>query len=404
MTHSTLSSTHTHLAPQRLLETTWALQWPTAVWRLPRERTIHWLADTQAQPLIGKLDLEESPAGFAVAPFINPEGGQTRLLRADLYGQWPQGTSPDLAQLQAAEGAWPALEQLKQGYIAHTPAHYPVPPNSSQPIAASQTQYEAAVAAAITSIKEGVFQKVVLSRTKRSALPSNFELYTLFMVLCEAYPQAFVYTFSIPGEGTWVGATPETLIQVEAGKTFRTVALAGTQSHLPERPLSQAPWTQKEIAEQALVSRYIINCFKKIRLREFEEQGPRTVVAGHLIHLQTDFVVDMEATNFPQLGTVMLDLLHPTSAICGMPQPPAQAFLLAQEGYERGFYSGYLGPVNIADASRLFVNLRCIQLTAQEAIAYAGAGITEDSDPRKEWLETEMKCQTVLRHLAKSEK
>ena len=47
-----------------------------------------------------------------------------------------------------------------------------------------------------------------------------------------------------------------------------------------------------------MVSRYIINCFKKIRLREFEEIGPKTVAAGNLLHLRTDFQVDMAATNF----------------------------------------------------------------------------------------------------------
>jgi isochorismate synthase len=162
---------------------------------------------------------------------------------------------------------------------------------------------------------------------------------------------------------------------------------------------SQAVWTQKEIEEQALVSRYIVNCFKKIRLREYEEVGPRTAIAGNLMHLRTDFTVDMQATNFPQLGTVMLELLHPTSAVCGMPKEPALAFIRAGEGFDRQFYSGYLGPVNIAGESHMFVNLRCVQLVAGKAILYAGAGITADSVPEKEWTETELKCQTLLQAL-----
>ena len=161
-------------------------------------------------------------------------------------------------------------------------------------------------------------------------------------------------------------------------------------------PLAQVPWTQKEIEEQAFVSRYIINCFKKIRLREFEEIGPRTVKAANLIHLRTDYVVDMKALNFPQLGTVMLDLLHPTSAVCGMPKEPALAFLQSHEKFERRFYSGYLGPVNIDQESHLFVNLRCMQIFSDKAILYSGAGTTSDSVPEKEWEETENKMQTLL--------
>ena len=144
---------------------------------------------------------------------------------------------------------------------------------------------------------------------------------------------------------------------------------------------------------------YIISCFKKIRLREYEEHGPKTVVAGNILHLNTEFIVDMKATNFPQLGSVMLALLHPTSAVCGMPLDRAFQFLIEHEGYDREFYSGYLGPINFQNQTNLYVNLRCLQLLEKEAIVYAGAGITQDSDPEKEWEETELKMNTLLQVL-----
>jgi isochorismate synthase len=155
-------------------------------------------------------------------------------------------------------------------------------------------------------------------------------------------------------------------------------------------------WTQKEIEEQALVERYIISCFKKIRVREYEEHGPKTVLAGSLMHLKSDFTVDMKAINFPSLGSVMLQLLHPTSAVCGMPLEPAVDFIRLYEGYDREFYSGYLGPVNFQNNTNIFVNLRCMQLLDKEAVLYAGAGVTIDSVPEAEWEETEMKLNTLL--------
>jgi isochorismate synthase len=45
------------------------------------------------------------------------------------------------------------------------------------------------------------------------------------------------------------------------------------------------------------------------------------------------------------------------------------------------------------------VNLRTVEINGTKAIFYAGCGITEDSDPEKEWLETQMKCQTLQRVL-----
>lgn len=196
-----------------------------------------------------------------------------------------------------------------------------------------------------------------------------------------------------------MGASPELLVSVEQSRIFRTVALAGTQPYREGTPLKQVAWTQKEIEEQALVERYIISCFKKIRLREYLEQGPKTVIAGNLIHLRSDFTVDLRETNFPQLGSVMLRLLHPTSAVCGMELGPAREFLRQNEGYDRAFYTGYLGPVNVADNTDIYVNLRCMQLREGYALMYAGAGVTADSVPETEWEETEIKFNTLTTSL-----
>lgn len=79
-----------------------------------------------------------------------------------------------------------------------------------------------------------------------------------------------------------------------------------------------------------------------------------------------------------------------------MPLESALEFLKENEAYDREFYSGYLGPVNIQNNINLFVNLRCMQLLWNRAIVYAGAGVTVDSVPSTEWEETEMKMNTLL--------
>jgi isochorismate synthase len=249
---------------------------------------------------------------------------------------------------------------------------------------------------ATEEIKNGIFRKVVLSRNKVVDLPEHFDLFDTFEKASVVYPHAFVSLISSIETGTWLGASPELLVSVDRNKIFKTIALAGTQAKGKQTNMSEVLWTQKEIEEQALVSRYIINCLKKIRVREFEEIGPKTVASGNLLHLRTDFEIDMTEINFPQLGTVMLELLHPTSAVCGMPKAQAMDFIKAHERYDRELYSGYLGQVNIGGESKIFVNLRCMQIIDNQAILYAGAGITEDSNPQKEWKETEMKMNTML--------
>ena len=130
-----------------------------------------------------------------------------------------------------------------------------------------------------------------------------------------------------------------------------------------------------------------------------ESKRPKTIVAGNLMHLRTDFEVDTQAIDFPDLATVMLGLLHPTSAVCGMPKPAALDFILAHEKHDRKLYAGYLGQVNITKETHLFVNLRCMEVLTKQAILYAGGGITKDSVPEREWIETEMKCKTIAQAL-----
>lgn len=224
----------------------------------------------------------------------------------------------------------------------------------------------------------------------------DLDLINAFFKLCESYPNALISLVTTPETGTWLGASPEVLIDVEDAKKFVTMSLAGTQRFNKDLPLHEVPWTQKEIEEQAMVSRYIINRFKEIRLREFVEVGPRTVQAGNLVHLCSTFTVDMVETNFPDLGSVMLKLLHPTSAVCGMPKKLAQDHLEKVEMSQRRLYAGFLGPVNVNNGIHLYVNLRCMEVFEHQSALHAGAGITQYSIAEDEWLETEMKCNTLL--------
>ena len=95
----------------------------------------------------------------------------------------------------------------------------------------------------------------------------------------------------------------------------------------------------------------------------------------------------------------MLELLHPTSAVCGMPRELADEFIKANEGYQRSLYAGFLGPVGFEGNTDLFVNLRCMQIDNEKARLFAGAGITEYSNPEKEFQETSSKMQTMLKVL-----
>ena len=358
------------------------------LWRMPDsdEKTL------LISGVVSKADdfiLEESVPGFVFAPFrpdkkkiFFPADQIFRFkngaLQEDILSPSPEYTK-DIRERQSV---------LSRQQLHHLP--YSNPPAGN---------YIQLVETGIHEIKQGKLEKIVPSQIKDVAVRAGLDVLRVFETLCANHPHAMVSLVSSPETGTWVGATPELLVSVDAQQKFKTHALAGTLPYTPATDLKSVAWTEKEIEEQALVSRYIISCFNKIKVQSYLEYGPRTIIAGNLLHLKTEYEVDMKAINFPQLGSVMLKLLHPTSAVCGMPLEQSLAFLQQHETHDREFYSGYLGPVNLRGESSIFVNLRCMQLFKDHARIYAGAGVTADSIPQKEQEEIEIKMKFLLNSL-----
>ncbi|MFN3801390.1 chorismate-binding protein [Belliella pelovolcani] len=368
-----------------------------AVWRKPKSPFLQILVDKSCQTKRISPQLEELTTGFIIHPFVDQHDKKAYYLEADEYIKLdlslPIETQLSISKTMDQDGK-KAKSILNQFFLKKSSTKEALNKNFE----CSKTEFIKLVDKGIQAIKDGHLNKIVPAKMKKVALQESFDLVQSFKSLLNSYPNAFINFFHLPELGTWIGASPEVLIQTK-GNEFYTMSLAGTQKALGDNPLKNAAWTQKEIEEQALVSRYIVDCFKKIRLREYEEIGPKTVLAGNLLHLRSDFKVNMATTNFPQLGTVMLELLHPTSAVCGMPRQAAFDFLSQHENLDRSLFAGFIGPVNVEGETSIYVNLRTAQIKNGAALLYAGAGVTEDSDPEKEWEETEMKCEIIGKHL-----
>ena len=372
-----------------------------ALWRKPKSKLIEFASNQFSNPIKTPINLEEIEPGFIVHPFEDQEDKKAFYIHASTYWKFKFNeicTSEELPDqlCQFIEKSTARKTSFDKPFADKRKQEKGQQAESLDQ--SNKLHFQSLVEKGIEAIRSGLVEKVVPARTRLIRLDEHFDLSKSIVSMLKAYPNSFVNFFHIPTIGTWIGASPEILIETK-GNFFHTMSLAGTQPATGENPLKTAAWTQKEIEEQALVSRYIVDCFKKIRLREYEEYGPKTVLAGTLLHLKSDFKVDMQATNFPQLGSVMLELLHPTSAVCGMPRKQAHEFLKTHENLDRSFFAGFIGPVNIEGETSIYVNLRTASLSNGEAILYAGAGVTEESDPEKEWEETELKCQIIGKFL-----
>ena len=246
---------------------------------------------------------------------------------------------------------------------------------------------------AIDEISKGTFKKVVISRKEAIKL-KGFNLVEVFQKLLQNYPTAFVYVWFHPKVGLWLGATPETLLKIE-NSDFETMSLAGTQV---ANDLQHAVWQQKELKEQGLVTSFIQNQLKNLS-SDLETSPIETIKAGNLFHLRTKVSgkLNLEKSALKDL----IEALHPTPAVCGLPRNESKKFILENENYDREFYTGFLGELNLNNydsdvkKSMLYVNLRCMKIIETTANLFIGGGITKDSNPEKEWQETVSKSKTM---------
>lgn len=240
------------------------------------------------------------------------------------------------------------------------------------------------------ALNDGIFEKLVLSRCEKIH-SEIIDVFGSFMKACAAYPRMMVYLAKTPATGIWLGCTPEILLSGEKSH-YRTVALAGTMA-ADDNDIRNLVWSEKNKEEQAVVASYIRSRLN-VLATVIEEEGPYTSKAGNLVHLKSEFHFSPK----PSCSlTDIINSLHPTPAVCGLPKDEALAFILKNEAYDRSYYSGIVGMLDSSGTTNLYVNLRCANLS--DGIAYAGGGLLRQSDVRSEWNETEEKLKTIKKIL-----
>ena len=255
-------------------------------------------------------------------------------------------------------------------------------------------------------LRDVTFQKIVLARSARLKATEHIPPLSLFARACKKYPRLFVALFSTERGGTWLIATPEILVSGKCG-AMQTMALAGTM-RLNGSQLGfdvsgsgfgkdDIHWSTKNIQEQRYVETYITECIEHYT-SDFSVCGPYTSRAGDLVHLRSDISFSLNDT--AHMGD-LLNVLHPTPAVCGMPKTATRNFIMHNESAPRDYYSGFAGTLNPDGDTNLFVTLRCMKIAQQhnaepdEYTLYAGGGLLKDSTCQSEWEETEAKMNTM---------
>ena len=245
-------------------------------------------------------------------------------------------------------------------------------------------------------LKNDTFRKIVLARCADEKTEEKLDPMALFYKACAMYPRLFIALVETEKSGCWLTATPEILLDGK-GSDWRTIALAGTMKLEDDQLNGEGEtltWSTKNIQEQRIVSTYITECLEQFT-SNFSEEGPKTVRAANLVHLRSDFTFKLEDNN--HIGD-LLNTLHPTPAVCGLPKREAFQFIVKNEHTPRRYYSGFMGPLGAAE-THLYVSLRCMNIDGDTFHLYAGGGLLKDSTEEQEWLETEAKMETMRKLL-----
>lgn len=210
-----------------------------------------------------------------------------------------------------------------------------------------------------------------------------------FYDLCDRFPDSFVFSFSTPVTGCWIGASPELLMRGRE-RQLETMALAGTR-----KVGETGEWDEKNKEEQRIVTEYIEDGLKNNGLSG-ETGDTFTKKAGPIEHICTHISATLGGNfDIKKLEDLIRDL-SPTPALCGSPKQFAMEVIKATEPFNRGCYGGFCGPYNGVKDFAFHVVLRCASVSDKRFCVYAGGGITLQSVLDTEWKEIESKVFGVF--------
>ena len=256
------------------------------------------------------------------------------------------------------------------------------------------------VESATKQVDRGTLQKVVLAQSLTVDLDRNVDVPDALGRLSETYPGCYRFLFEPSVGGTFFGATPERLVTLD-GRTVRTEALAGSTGRgdtaaEDEWLATQLRESQKDGHEHELVAEAIRD--QLAPLAADITTGSRTVRRLDTVqHLQTPIRAELAADTHV---LSLVEALHPTPAVGGLPPDVALQTIRETEAFDRGWYAAPIGWLDANGDGTFAVAIRSALAGDRSATLFAGAGIVADSDPDEEWDELQLKYGPMLDELA----
>lgn len=260
----------------------------------------------------------------------------------------------------------------------------------------------AAVEEAVTRIRAGRLDKVVMARDVVARTEHPIDVRWLLTRLADAY--ASCWTFCVDG---MVGATPELLVRSEKGLVTSRV-LAGTirRTGGEEADLARAAvlaHSSKDLEEHEYAVASVAGALEPFCQSLNVPETPFVLHLPNVLHLASDVTGVLCTTSGSGQAPSSLSLaaaLHPTAAVCGTPTEAANDLIREIEGLDRARYAGPVGWLGGDGDGEWGIALRSGALDPQDprqVRLFAGCGVVAASEPGAELAETEAKLEP-MRH------
>jgi menaquinone-specific isochorismate synthase len=266
---------------------------------------------------------------------------------------------------------------------------------SDLPAAENQEIWKESVRAAIGQIESKKIRKIVLSRRIILDILKQPDTIGILRTLSKRFPNCYSFIFK-SGESVFIGASPEKLISVKEDMAF-CHAIAGSirrgnTSDEDKQLEKQLLTSGKNLSEHNFVIEHIRSALEPF-CRSVAVDSHRTIKKlSNIQHIYTG--IEGKLANNGSLFD-LLNVLHPTPAVGGIPVKESMDMIKQLESYDRGWYAGFLGWITPEWSGEFFVSIRSALLKNDKLYAFAGSGIVVDSDPGAEYEETETKLQAI---------
>lgn len=244
---------------------------------------------------------------------------------------------------------------------------------------------------ALDALARGDFEKVVLARETSFTSPQPLDAASLLSQLVSRETRSFEFCFHPAPDRAFIGASPERLFR-RVNVHLESEALAGTRGRgktdEEDRRLGQELLgSNKDLLEHRYVVRTLREHFRRFCEVTQMDEAPSLVRLRHCQHLYTRIEGLLKS---PDVDAQLIETLHPTPAVGGVPRKPALDWIRAHEPFDRGIYAAPVGWVGF-DAAEFCVGIRCGLVQDGVLTLYNGAGIVRGSVPEEEWKEIENK-------------